>query len=558
MKRYRCYLVLIIFILCFFPNVSYPFQSGDKNSKTIQKTTSKISSAYFNINNISTIIYNDGTADNYNSNAAFEYPKGSGKTAFFASGLVCGTKVNGKVRVGGSTYRSSLTPGRILEDGSAENPDATNVRVYRVRKDFLNADLQMESDDEKKTVREIYDQYKKDWEEWPVAYGAPFEDVNGNRLYEPNIDYPGIPGADQTLWFVANDLDTAKSENFLGSFPLGIEMQITIWGYDSTPPLGNALFKKYLIINKSKNKFEDMYLGIWSDPDIGNATDDYTGSDTLLNLGYTYNSSDLDEIYDGRIPAAGICLLQGPVVDGNENDYAYFIGRLLAGKKNLGATSFIEQSLFFSPDPNLSVWNYYNMLEGLNPFTGYPIVDPSTGKTTKFMMSGNPILKRGWYDGLNSAPGDRRFYLSSGPFNMTPGDTQEVVIVQLVSGLGDVAAGIYNLKTYAYMTARDYPNIFPDLISHGKALPEYFFLSNNYPNPFNASTEIIYEIPIDADVRLEVFNILGKKIKELVNGFHKAGRYKTFFDADNLASGVYIYSFRAGPYMKNRKMILLK
>ena len=53
---------------------------------------------------------------------------------------------------------------------------------------------------------EIRTQYELDWTEWRAQDGAPFQDVDANGIYNPNVDVPGIPGAAQTIWFVANDL----------------------------------------------------------------------------------------------------------------------------------------------------------------------------------------------------------------------------------------------------------------------------------------------------------------------------------------------------------------
>ncbi|HSW54184.1 MAG TPA: NosD domain-containing protein [Ignavibacteriaceae bacterium] len=89
-------------------------------------------------------------------------------------------------------------------------------------------------------------------------------------------------------------------------------------------------------------------------------------------------------------------------------------------------------------------------------------------------------------------------------------------------------------------------------------LPTEYTLYQNYPNPFNPTTTIKYDLPNTSDVSLIVFDILGRKIKELVNTKQQAGKYEVQFNASNLASGVYIYQLIAEKYMQSRKMILLK
>jgi hypothetical protein len=76
--------------------------------------------------------------------------------------------------------------------------------------------------------------------------------------------------------------------------------------------------------------------------------------------------------------------------------------------------------------------------------------------------------------------------------------------------------------------------------------------------PFNPVTTIKYDLPATSDVSLIIYDILGRKVKELVNTKQQAGKYEVQFDASNLASGVYIYQLVAEKYMQSRKMILLK
>jgi len=94
-------------------------------------------------------------------------------------------------------------------------------------------------------------------------------------------------------------------------------------------------------------------------------------------------------------------------------------------------------------------------------------------------------------------------------------------------------------------------------------LPKEFALKQNYPNPFNPVTRIIFDLPETADVRLDIFNILGQKVRTLINRRLTAGTHSATFDgrSDNnqkLASGVYLYRLSAGEYSQSRKMTLMK
>ena len=89
-------------------------------------------------------------------------------------------------------------------------------------------------------------------------------------------------------------------------------------------------------------------------------------------------------------------------------------------------------------------------------------------------------------------------------------------------------------------------------------LPKDFYLSHNYPNPFNPSTTIKFGLPKEADVQITVFNILGQKLAVLVNERMKAGNHQVVFNAGSISSGVYFYVMRAGNKVFKEKMLLLK
>jgi len=89
-------------------------------------------------------------------------------------------------------------------------------------------------------------------------------------------------------------------------------------------------------------------------------------------------------------------------------------------------------------------------------------------------------------------------------------------------------------------------------------MPKEFLLSQNYPNPFNPATVIRYSVPQLSAVKLNVYNILGEKIINLVNEEQSAGTYEVKFDASKLASGIYFYTLSSSNTFMTKKMILLK
>lgn len=85
-----------------------------------------------------------------------------------------------------------------------------------------------------------------------------------------------------------------------------------------------------------------------------------------------------------------------------------------------------------------------------------------------------------------------------------------------------------------------------------------YFLSSNYPNPFNPTTKIIWQSPVGSWQTLKIYDVLGNEVETLVDEFKSAGKYEVNFNASNLASGIYFYTLRSGDFMQTKKMILLK
>lgn len=90
------------------------------------------------------------------------------------------------------------------------------------------------------------------------------------------------------------------------------------------------------------------------------------------------------------------------------------------------------------------------------------------------------------------------------------------------------------------------------------SIPEMFVLRQNFPNPFNPSTTIAYEIPFRGHVTLKVYDVLGREVDTLVDETLPAGRHAVHVDAHNLASGVYFYRLTAGAFTQSKRMILIK
>jgi hypothetical protein len=94
--------------------------------------------------------------------------------------------------------------------------------------------------------------------------------------------------------------------------------------------------------------------------------------------------------------------------------------------------------------------------------------------------------------------------------------------------------------------------------SVGDNIPAVFALNQNYPNPFNPSTVINYQLATDNYTTLEVYNLIGKEVATLVNGYVTAGSHQVTFDGSHLTSGMYFYKLQSGNNVEVRKLTLVK
>lgn len=90
------------------------------------------------------------------------------------------------------------------------------------------------------------------------------------------------------------------------------------------------------------------------------------------------------------------------------------------------------------------------------------------------------------------------------------------------------------------------------------SVPDEFKLHTNYPNPFNPSTQIKFSIPLHSFVRLDVYDLIGRKVNTLVDREKQPGSYIVDFQADNLSSGFYIYRLQAGDFIDQKRMLIIK
>lgn len=367
-------------------------------------------------NRIGDYITNNGQIVSHipTGSAGMEWPYRSTNHINYASGIwIAGVK-NGEIVTAAGEYAVEFQPGVIKADGTADDPGSSRYKVYIINQDDVDNPTA-----------------NPDYVNWPGVDGAP---VNADGT-------PQILGT-STTWAVFNDLDEVLHGRLFGSKPMGVEVQQTAFAFNRADVFGDMLFFKFKIINKSGVNIDSTFVSFWADVDVGDAAD-LVGCDTTLSLGYNYKTQ-ADAQYGAVSPAIGYDFFQGPIVPGSPTDTALVSGRRIPGYRNLPMTSFGKYINGGAPqysDPEIAS-EAYSFMNGFDK-VGDPIINPLTNQSTKFWHTGDPAAGTGWLDDSHA---DKRFLMSSGPFTLAAGDTQEVVGGMVIAQGPDAPSTIRLLK----------------------------------------------------------------------------------------------------------------
>jgi hypothetical protein len=399
---------------------------------------------FLDINQINCTINSDGVfADERRTGASgLEWPKGTGKTAVFTAGMWAAGihRPTSQIRTAVMDYQSEYQPGPLTETyntttnddlGPTSRAPDNKYRLYKISKNDLKEGAAPNAD----------------YTEWPGDLGAPYVDVDGDGKWTAGVDKPKFYG-DQQIWCVVNDVSKSRHSALGGTLPMGLEIRCLYFSFNQTGALGNMMFLKWQIINKSDADYDNTYVSMWSDVDLGNGNDDLPGCDTTQSLGYVYNGSDNDvggnASYGAKPPACGFSFFEGPKVAGGPTDSAIVDGVWYKGWKNLPMASFVVYTNRTLPeiidppsgDPTFSEI-CYDYMKGRAGTVHQTLISPTTGQPMYKWFSGDPVAGTGDLPGNfplgKFAPQDVRIMLSAGPFTLAKGDTQEVVGAFLIA-----------------------------------------------------------------------------------------------------------------------------
>ncbi len=455
MKQLTRYLTLI-FAVCLIP-ASSAFADKDKDKdkddkdKKAQQSepsillrtsgsgpdpgqcTAGLAQKDLDVNNVRVRLFNIGSIA-YGNGAEHEYyvPQASGHSPIYAMGIWMGGMVGDELRTAGATYNNfEFWPGPLGSDGRPVNPNDCSAydRLFKVsRSDIQNY--------------EATGQASADLADWPYDLGAPVIDGDGT---EGNYnlsggDRPDLIG-DQAVWWIMNDVGNTHRNT--EAAPIGVEVRVHAFAFNRADALGNTTFFKYNVTYKGAEPLTDTFFSIFSDPDLGDAGDDFVGVDTTLSLGYVYNDNAMDGVY-GPAPAAGYDFFQGPISEDGDT---------------LGVTSFmyfINGGPAGTEDPRLSQ-QIYNVQQGFwragQPLTAKGLGFQTDGDTTKFAYPGDPVAGEFWSEvnndgnGARNQSGDRRLVVSTGPFTVRSGDSQDIVFGVVFAQGADNLSSISALRS---------------------------------------------------------------------------------------------------------------
>jgi len=554
MKNLICALAFLLFTTSAFSQSAY----RHRDSKQIDVNQIKSSSS-----NLGTLGVNYYERTFWDQLSFRDYLSGrelNNTIIVYEQGLWMLGKINGEKRASVTEWNTHFSPGPIINGQPAMlyNPlDSARYTVYKINKGD--------------------DHNNPDYNNWPTDLGAPV-DNNGNPLIK----------GDQTLWTAFNAADSTTLNYWRWFQPnnnlhlLPIEIQQLAFARagnkkDNEDIFSNTIFFEYLIINKGNSNVDSAFFGFWNDIDFYEAGLNPPAVDTVAQVGYCWVLRENENSYvPQRAPAAvGFTLIYGPSVP-SAGQNSVFNGRSLPDHKNLLLTAFHgindDQSDYLPFNMAGSISDAWNMANGLQS-DGLPNVDPSNGQVTKFQLSGDPITNQGWIYPENSTGGGAGFVMFTGPFNLAPNDTQWIMIA-LTPALGNdrlesikimrekamlLRSLPYDTLAYGTTTYKiDYVDTtnLPDIIE-SEIVPDQLSLSQNFPNPFNPETIIIFGLPQRDQITLKVFDILGREVRTLLDEVKDEGTYRIRFNSFGLASGIYIYRISTNNSSVSKKMIII-
>ncbi len=522
-------------------------------------------------------------------------PGANGPTSLFAGSLwIGGIDASSTLKVAGMTYRQTgndFWPGPLSSSAATEATTClTWDKFFKVNKKDVKTYIDWFNGTGGSGVNPTPVAAMDVILNWPSIGPegqpmAPYYDANMNGVYDPYAgDYPDFwlgdntrPDSagyqytacdaelfgDQVLFWVFNDKGNVHSES--GGAAIGLEIQAQAFAFETNDEINNMTFYHYKIINKSSFRLDSTFFGIWADPDLGSASDDFVGCDVGLGLGYCYNGDLVDDNppsgqipYGINPPAIGCDFFEGPYADPNGQDDAASgvpasyvgYGDITVDNERIGMSKFVYYNNDGTTTGNPSgALDFYRYLAGYWR-DGTPITYGGTGHLTgvacDFMFPGSSdptgfgtggSTQAPWdEESVGNVPADRRFLQSAGPFTLQPGAVNTITTglvwaratqggnlasVTLMKGADAKAQDLFN-NCFALLNGPDAPNLIIQELDNELVLtwtnPAN---SNNYNELYNEDYDkssgadslyrfqgyIVYQLKDETVTAADVYNV---------------------------------------------------
>lgn len=571
------------------------------------------------INNVNAM-FNAGNNNFFFEIPRFEVPKFSGTSTIFLNTLWIGgitgdsTLCLAAMRYGqGPTGNPALTkfdffPGPVMDSAaySVQTDSAWNY-IWNVTKAEVEYHKLHWNDAGYQPVHDIL--------YWPgngnPALGqastlAPYFDANGDGHYNAmQGDYPLIKG-DQSLFYIFNDDRKPHAETQGNKMKIEVHAMAYAFDIPEDTAFNNTVFLNYTIYNRSQKNYRDVYIGHFTDFDIGFANDDYVGSDVERSSYYGYNGDPIDGTglpgtYGAHPPAQGVTVLSGPLMDPDGADNPRFDGQgnqlcnesvngtgfgdTIVDNERLGLSGFIYINNSnsgvpaYMTDP-LYAPEYYNTLRGIWKDGTHLIYGgnghPSTGgygPACNFMFPGSsdplywglgcqqpggpPI----WTEATTgNNPSDRRAVGSSGPFTLIAGEEQNIEIAftwaRAYTGTPWESVGVLQRMIDTIRTAYMLNRLPGGGSFNGTGdQPTAAKTIRIYPNPAKDRITVSLTAAVFEPVTVQIFSTRGVQVfSQVVN---PAGN-KIYLDLSGFGNGLYFIRIQSTSLSGVAKLSVLR
>lgn len=360
---------------------------------------------------------------------------------------------------------------------------------------------------------------------------APFHDVNGNNIYEPQFgDAPEIKGDEAAFYIVSDGREVSPTylDSNFGNTVSNLEMSVMTYLFQNSTnaALSNSVFTDYRIVNRDETPLNEFYFGMHTDFDVGTSYDDFIGCDSTRNLVFGYNADDFDEPssssygYANEVPACGYRFLNRSVTS---SVYCYNSSNPVYGGPNSN-----EQA--------------YRVLQGKR-IDGSSILNPITQQQTSFMYSGEVGVPGVWNEeNVGNTGGDRRMIVSTFVGDLQPNVPICISVARIV-GSDTLSAGspslnaVYKMKQYSDEVQQYYDQYLQttdcnQLVGVEEESEDAYGV-NVYPNP--SSDRVAVQTTRSSICKVELFNPIGSLIYS-ESGLEVGA---VIIDVNALATGLY-------------------